>query len=124
MVDNVVYVIAKLPGSNVDEMQFGARLIHRDGSVIAFVVAPELGEAAVKTVGDAALGIAGKDRDQARIDAPRNISADRHVAAQVKLDRVVEQLGEVPLEISCAVVAVDLIIDIQIPPDADLAILD
>src|SRR5580704_10012130 len=124
MVNNVVYVIAKLSGSNVDEMQFGACLIHRDGGVVALVVALELGEAAVKTVGDTALGVAGKDRNQARIDPPRNISADRHVAAQVKLYRVVEQLGEVPLEISCAVVAVDLIIDVPISPDANLAILD
>src|SRR5437763_2014264 len=103
MVNNVVYVIAKLPGSNIDEMQFGACLLHRDGGVLAFVVALELDEAAVKTVGDAALGAAGEDRDQARIDAPRNISTDRHVAAQVKLDRIVEQLGDMPLEISCAV---------------------
>ena len=78
----------------------------------------------MKTVGDAALGVAGKDRDQARIDAPRNISANRHVAAQVKLDRIVEQLGEMPFEISCAVVAVDLVIDVPIPPHADFAILD
>src|SRR2546423_1454233 len=124
MVNNVVYVIAKLPGSNVDEMQFGACLLHRDGGVVALVVALELGEAAVKTVGDTALRAAGKDRDQARIDTPRNISANGHVAAQVKLYRVVEQLGEMPLEITCAVIAVDLVIDVQIPPHADFAILD
>src|ERR1700740_3253394 len=105
MVNNVAYVVAKMPGSNVDEMQFAACLIHRDGGVIALIVALEFGEAAVKTIGDAALGAAGKDRDQARIEAPRNISPDRHVTAQMKFDRVVEQLGEMPLEISCAVVA-------------------
>src|SRR5580704_13030869 len=124
MVNNVVYVVAKLPASNVDEMQFGICLIHRNRGVVALVVALELGEAAVKTVRNAALGVAGKDRDQARIEAPRNISADRHVAAQVKLDRVVEQLGEVSLEISRAVVAVDLVVHVPIPPHAYLAILD
>ena len=124
MVNNVVYMVAKLAGGDVDEMQFGACPIHRDGGVITLVVALELGEAAVKTVGDTALGAVGKDRDQARIDAPRNIGADRHVAAQVNLHRVVEKLGKMPLEISCAVVFVDFIIDVPISPDADIAVLD
>ena len=62
----------------------------------------------MKVLVHAALGLAGQDRDQARIDAARDIGADRHVAAQMNIDRVVEQFGEPVLEIPGAVIEIDL----------------
>ncbi len=78
----------------------------------------------METVGDAALGLPGEDRDQARIDTSRNIGTDRHVAAQVHPDRIVEQLAKTPFEISRAVIAVYFVTDIPVSPDAELVVLD
>ena len=83
MIEHVGDMVAEMLRGDVDHVQPCARSCRRDRRVIALVIAGKLGEAAMKVLVHAALGLAGQDRDQARIDAARNIGADRHVAAQV-----------------------------------------
>ena len=105
-------------------VQPGAGLGDRGLGEFALVIARELGEAAVKALGDAALGLAGEDGDQARIEAARDIGADRHVAAQMQSDDVVEQLDQAALEVSRIVLVIDVVANVPVAPDAHPAILD
>ena len=52
------------------------------------------------------------------------MGADRHVAAQVHLHRIVKELGETSFEIPSVVLVIDLITDIPITPNPDFAVLD
>ncbi len=117
-------MVTEMPGGDVDDVQPSAGCADRGLGIGALVVARELGEAPVKAVADAVLDLAGEDRDQARIEPARNIGANRHVAAQVQPDRIVEQIDEAVFEIPRAMIVIDFVTDIPITPDAYPAVLD
>src|SRR5205807_1776292 len=124
VIDDIGNVVAEVTGRDVDGVQPRARLVDRRLRERTLVIAGKLGEAAVKTVGDAALALAGENRDQARIYAARHIGPDRNVAAQMHCNRIVEQFDNAALEIACIVLEIDLVAHIPIAPHSDLAILD
>ena len=124
VIDDIGDVVAEMPRGNVDRVQIRTGLVYGCLCESALVIAGVVGEPAVKAIRDAALGLAGEDRDQARIDAARNIRADRHIAAQMHRDRVVEQLNEAALEIALVMLEIDVVADVPISPNLDLPLLD
>src|ERR1700730_15386772 len=104
MVKYVLNMVAKMPGSDVDDVQFGAGPVHGCYRIVALVITRKFAKASMEAICDAALSFRGEDRDKAGIDTARNTGADRHIAAQMHPDRIIEQLDETSLEIPSAVV--------------------
>src|SRR5262249_40562502 len=112
VVDDIGDVVAEMLRRYIDRMQPRAGLVDGGLRKTAFVIARVIGEPPVEAIGEAARRLAGEDRDEAGIDAARSIGADRHIAAQMHIDRVVEQFGQPALEIALVVLEINIVADV------------
>src|SRR5207245_1303993 len=65
-----------------------------------------------------------KRGDDARVQTPAEVGADRDVRAQVQRDRLRDQVLDRRLEIHPRVVEVRLVVDLPVPAHRDLAVAD
>src|SRR5437763_5811594 len=124
MIDDIGDVVAEMLRGDVDRMQPRAGLIDGSSREGALVIAGVVSKSAVKAVGEASRRLAGEDRDEAGIDAAGNIRTDWNVAAQMQIDRIVEEFGQAAFEIALVMLEIDVIPDVPVPPYRDLPVFD
>src|SRR6185312_8004903 len=91
---------------------------------VALVIAGKFEKAAVKRVPATMVQLGSQERNQAGVEPPRYIAADRHVRSHVYEHRVGQQLDKTPLEIAGAVIEVDVVLDVPIAPGGDRTVFD
>src|SRR6185437_8223043 len=124
VIDHVADMLAEILGRDVHHVKGHVRKLGDLARKVALVIAGKFEKAAVKRVPATMVQLGSQERNQAGVEPPRYIAADRHVRSHVYEHRVGQQLDKTPLEIAGAVIEVDVVLDVPIEPGGDRTVFD
>ena len=92
--------------------------------ILRLVVTRIVGKAAMETETILRIELRCKDGDKARVDASRDVGADRDVRPQVNFEAVVEKFDQMLREIARAMIEINLVANIPIAANLDTTVFD